>query len=94
MNNELDTDADEALLEAYFGEAHAAPTLARLRLMKVMSDLREAMWGLVQQGVSTLDVDYRDYADEHFDRLLAQRVGPDYGQLLVDAAATRVAERA
>ena len=31
---------------------------ARLALMRVMSDFREAMWAVVQQGISTLDVDY------------------------------------
>ena len=44
--------------------------------MKIMSDFREAMWGLVQQGISTLDVDYLDYADEHFDRLLRNASRP------------------
>jgi hypothetical protein len=39
--------------------------------MRVMSDLREAMWGVVQQALSTLDVDYVEYAGRHFERLLA-----------------------
>ena len=37
--------------------------------MRIMSDFREAMWGVVQQGLSTLDIDYVAYADKHFDRL-------------------------
>ena len=45
--------------------------LARLTLMRVVSDFREAMWGVLQQGVSSLDVDFVAYAAEHFDRLLA-----------------------
>ena len=36
--------------------------LARLTLMRVVSDFREAMWGVLQQGVSTLDVDFVAYA--------------------------------
>jgi len=40
-----------------------------LTLMRFMSDFREAMWGVVQQGISTLDFDYVDYAGQHFDRL-------------------------
>jgi hypothetical protein len=28
------------------------------------------MWGVLQQGISTLDVDFVAYAGEHFDRLL------------------------
>ena len=33
---------------------------AVIRLKAKMSDLREAMWGVVQQGLSTLDFDYVD----------------------------------
>ena len=34
------------------------------------------MWGVLQQGISTLDVDFVAYADEHFDRLLANAARP------------------
>jgi thiamine kinase-like enzyme len=85
-NNELDTDAERALVAAYFG-AVSERHLARLVLMKVMSDLREAMWGVVQQGVSTLDFDYVDYADRHFNRLLGNAGARGFERLL-DAAAT------
>ena len=85
VNNELDTDRADALLSAYFGQA-TKRRRARLALMKVMSDLREAMWGVVQQGISTLDFDYVAYADKHFDRLLSNAGAPGYGALL-DAAA-------
>ena len=44
--------------------------LARLTLMRVVSDFREAMWGVLQQGVSTLDVDFVAYAAASFGRLL------------------------
>ncbi len=40
--------------------------------MKSMSDFREAMWGMVQLGISTLDFDFRDYADQHFKRMSEQ----------------------
>ena len=50
--------------------------LARLTLMRVVSDFREAMWGVLQQGISTLDVDFVAYAGEHFDRLLANARRP------------------
>ncbi len=85
VNNQLDRAGDEALVEAYFGELTAAH-LARLRLMKVISDLREAMWGVVQQGVSTLDVDFVGYADEHFERLLHNAGAAGFRRLLEDAA--------
>ncbi|HTG48113.1 MAG TPA: choline/ethanolamine kinase family protein [Actinomycetota bacterium] len=70
VNNGLDGPAQELLLRRYFGEAGDAHR-ARLALMRLMSDFREAMWGVVQQAISTLDVDYVEYADRHFTRLLA-----------------------
>jgi thiamine kinase-like enzyme len=85
VNNELDADATDALLVAYFGKS-TRRRQARLELMKIMSDLREAMWGVVQQGISTLDFDYAEYADKHFDRLLSNAGTQGYGALL-DAAA-------
>jgi hypothetical protein len=38
--------------------------------MRIMSDFREAMWGVVQQALSTLDFDYVDYAARHLTRCL------------------------
>ncbi len=69
INHELSGDEDEALLTAYEGAARPE-RLARLQLMRIVSDFREAMWGVLQQGISTLDVDFVEYAAEHFDRLL------------------------
>ena len=37
--------------------------------MRIMSDFREAMWGVVQAAVSELDFDFAGYADEHFERV-------------------------
>ena len=49
VNNELDEARPRStLLEAYFGEPPDARRLSTLRLMKFMSDFREAMWGVVQ----------------------------------------------
>jgi thiamine kinase-like enzyme len=67
VNNGLALDDDRALLAAY-GEP-GADGLARLTVMRFMSDFREAMWGVVQQAVSELDFDFVAYADEHFARL-------------------------
>jgi len=69
VNNGFGPDEDRALLELYFGEPATERRLAALALMRLVSDLREAMWGAVQQGRSTLDFDYAAYAGEHFDRL-------------------------
>jgi thiamine kinase-like enzyme len=85
VNNDLSTAAEEALVEAYFGDV-TRRRLARLRLMRIVSDAREAMWAVVQQGISTLDFDYVAYAQEHFDRLLRNAGGPGYRDLLAHAA--------
>ena len=69
VNNELDGDGEASLLEAYFGEPPDARRLDDLRLMRFMSDFREAMWGVVQSAVSELDFDFEDYAATHFARL-------------------------
>ena len=68
VNNELSADETAELLRAYFGDV--APQHERaLTLMRYMSDFREAMWGVVQQALSDLDVDFRAYAEQHFERL-------------------------
>jgi thiamine kinase-like enzyme len=92
INHGLDAEQDAILLAAYLGEsvreaAAEHPALAaRLTLMRVLSDFREAMWGVLQQGISTLDVDFREYAAEHFDRLLTAAGGPAFERALGDAA--------
>ena len=68
INHELDDAANEQLLRAYFGETRDDDVRA-LRLMRFMSDFREAMWGVVQQAISELDFDFVAYANEHFERL-------------------------
>jgi thiamine kinase-like enzyme len=70
INNGLGPDAETLLLEAYFGEVRDVHR-ARLALMRIVSDFREAMWGVVQQGISELEFDYVGYAERHLTRLLA-----------------------
>jgi thiamine kinase-like enzyme len=86
INHELDPDADAVLLEAYSGAVRPAE-LSRITLMRVVSDFREAMWGVLQQGISTLDVDFVAYAAEHFDRLLTVAGQPAFERALIGAAA-------
>jgi thiamine kinase-like enzyme len=68
INHEFDDVSNATLLEAYAGELRDEDARA-LRLMRFMSDFREAMWGVVQQGISELDFDFVAYAAEHFGRL-------------------------
>ncbi|HMJ95583.1 MAG TPA: choline/ethanolamine kinase family protein [Thermoleophilaceae bacterium] len=78
VNNELDDDQEAVLLEAYFGEPPSDQRRATLKLFRFMSDFREGMWGVVQDGVSELDFDFRDYAEKHFDRLKKARSDPRF----------------
>ncbi len=81
VNHGLTPAEDAILLEAYEGSARPA-RLARIYLMRIMSDFREAMWGVLQQGISTLDVDFEAYAAEHFDRLLGNAAAPNFERAL------------
>jgi Ser/Thr protein kinase RdoA (MazF antagonist) len=69
VNNDFDEAAEGRLLEAYFGEPAPLSRLAALRLFRLVSDAREAAWGVVQGLISALDFDFAAYADEHFERL-------------------------
>ncbi|MGH2938750.1 MAG: phosphotransferase [Solirubrobacterales bacterium] len=94
VNNELGPDEEEDFLVGYLGAAYlgAPPSpadLAALRLMRLMSDFREAMWGVVQTAISGLDFDFAGYARNHFDRLLTAAAGPEFETLLEDARAAR-----
>ncbi|MFL5868221.1 MAG: hypothetical protein ACJ766_14075, partial [Thermoleophilaceae bacterium] len=77
-----------ALLESYFGEPADSRRRATLQLMRFMSDFREAMWGVVQSGISELDFDFEDYAAKHFDRLSAAGADPRFETWLREADAS------
>jgi thiamine kinase-like enzyme len=85
VNHDLTPDEDAVLLAAYEGVVRPS-RLARLALMRIVSDFREAMWGVLQQGISSLDVDFVAYADEHFERLLANASGSVFEDRLREAA--------
>ena len=87
VNHDLPEDAQRAVLARYAGQA-SDRSVARLRLMGIVSDFREAMWGVVQQALSSLSVDYRAYAERHFERCLRGARDPRYRSWLTDAAAT------
>jgi thiamine kinase-like enzyme len=85
-NHGLTPDEDAVLLDAYDGAPPRRDRLARIVLMRVVSDFREAMWGVLQQGISVLDVDFVAYAGKHFDRLLAEASTPAFERALREAA--------
>jgi aminoglycoside phosphotransferase (APT) family kinase protein len=63
VNNGFPIESEIALLGHYFGAA-SEPVTSTLYLMKIVSELREAMWGVVQMAISTLEVDFTAYALE------------------------------
>lgn len=75
VNHNFEEEQDRFLLECYFGAVTAAH-LARLKLMKLISDFREGMWGVVQMCASELDFDFQAYARNHFDRAMRSFDGP------------------
>jgi thiamine kinase-like enzyme len=85
INHEFARDDDRALLAAYFERDSTDADAAALGLMRFMSDFREAMWGVVQQGISELDVDFVDYADQHFERLRRTAGAPEFRDWLAAA---------
>ncbi|MGZ4298922.1 MAG: phosphotransferase [Solirubrobacteraceae bacterium] len=69
VNNDFDEAAQDRLLTAYFDRPPEPARRAALRLMMLVSDAREAAWGVVQGSISELDFDFADYARQHFRRL-------------------------
>jgi thiamine kinase-like enzyme len=86
VNHQLTEDDEACLLAAYFGRVASAQH-ARLKLMRLMSDYREAMWGVLQEAISELDFDFSAYALKHFDRLLSGAADPRFGDWLEHATA-------
>jgi thiamine kinase-like enzyme len=71
-NNGFDAGAERELLRLYFGREPDAALLRRHAAMRATSLLREAMWGMVSELHSKLDVDYVAYAGEHLDKFEAE----------------------
>lgn len=80
-HHRFNDEQDQWLIESYFGADRrdvASQRLyherfARLQRMKLISDLREAMWGVVQIKVASVAFNYQAYANEWFGRFRAKR---------------------
>ncbi len=79
-HHNLSDEQDQWLLNCYFDKAPTPDQWAHLKIMKIMSDLREATWGLVQIGISKLDFDFREYADRFFGRVLKNIKHPHWNE--------------
>ncbi|MCW3019479.1 MAG: phosphotransferase [Solirubrobacterales bacterium] len=87
VNNDFDEAADERLLRAYYGEPPSDARRATLELMRILSDAREAAWGVLQAEISKIDFDFERYARTHFERLRAAAQQPQLEEWLAAAAA-------
>jgi len=85
VHHQLTDDQDRWLLECYCGEI-TPQAWGRLKILKTMSDFREAMWALIQVAVSTLDFDYREYANKHFERMKSTMRASEWDRWIEEAS--------
>jgi ethanolamine transporter len=74
-NMQLNEEYEKKMLSEYFDGNVPPDALERLKLMRVVSDLREAAWGFLQQAISKLGApkgfdSYHAYGTHHLDRAL------------------------
>jgi len=67
-NNEIAPTDEIWVLEAYFERPLSADLARRYQAMKCASLLREAMWGMVSERHSSLEIDYVAYARDYLAR--------------------------
>jgi thiamine kinase-like enzyme len=86
VNANFDQGQDDTILRSLYG----APTprdLARLELMKVVSECREGLWALVQAAISVNPpIDYAAYADERLTHAAELACRPNVGALIAQAS--------
>jgi thiamine kinase-like enzyme len=80
-HHQLTDEQDRWLLKCYFEEVKPSQW-AHLKIMKILSDMREATWALVQIGISKLDFDFPGYADRFFGRVIDNIHNPHWNEWL------------
>ncbi len=81
VNLELNAAQCQHLLEMYFGSSNPE-SLAQLHLMRLASDLREAFWGFLQAGISSIDFDFMEYGETHLKRFRQNVATEEFEQWL------------
>lgn len=84
VHHQLTDPQEHWLLDCYLDRV-TPHDWARLKILKVMSDFREAMWALIQVAVSTLDFDFNAYANKHFERMRIVMKSPAWDQWIKEA---------
>jgi thiamine kinase-like enzyme len=85
-HHNLSDEQDHWMLECYFDGEIKPNHWAHLKIMKIMSDLREATWGLVQIGISKLDFNFHEYADKFFGRVMKNIHNPHWYEYLKEVS--------
>jgi thiamine kinase-like enzyme len=67
-NNELSTEQEDRILEAYYQQPVTDRLRRRLAAMKCVSLLRETLWSIVSEIHSALDFDYVNYTGKNLAR--------------------------
>ena len=67
-NSGLPAEAEEFMLESYFGHAPDETLRIRYEAMKCASLLRETMWSMVSEITSEIEFDYAAYTQENLSR--------------------------
>ena len=67
-NNGLSADQQEWLLEAYFDKPATDQLRHRFFAMSCASLLREAMWSMASEMISSIDFDYVSYSNDYYNR--------------------------
>ena len=67
-NCELPAEAEQLMLESYFGTPPDAALLRSYGAMKCASLLRETMWSMVSEITSEIDFDYATYTQDNLAR--------------------------
>ena len=91
VNNGFSHESEVDMVRHYFGEIDDS-RMATLHLMKIVSELREAMWGVMQMAISSLEVDFATYATERGSHALALATDYDISDLIALAADYRSRE--
>jgi thiamine kinase-like enzyme len=69
-NNELDETQEKWVLERYFGRRDA-DLERRFAAMRCASLLRESLWSMISERISTIDFDYAAYTETNLVRFVA-----------------------
>ena len=82
--NQSSSPAEEEFIVGYYFGRITRARMARLRLLRMMSDYHEMLWCLVQSHISQHEIDFRSYAETTASFLAEQLRDLRFDQLLID----------